>query len=66
MSLTALPRPVRLLNTAFAALGIIGVGASELIYYPYWCLEKGYAARVGPRDEAGWGFAIRDDALSPL
>jgi L-alanine-DL-glutamate epimerase-like enolase superfamily enzyme len=19
-----------------------------------------------PRDEAGWGFAIRDDALSPL
>ncbi|MBI5773018.1 MAG: Nramp family divalent metal transporter [Verrucomicrobia bacterium] len=41
-------------GTAFAALGIIGVGASELIYYPYWCLEKGYAARVGPRDAAGW------------
>ncbi|MEQ1861224.1 MAG: Nramp family divalent metal transporter [Chthoniobacteraceae bacterium] len=40
--------------TAFAALGIIGVGASELIYYPYWCLEKGYAARVGGRDVAGW------------
>jgi hypothetical protein len=35
---------------AFAAFGIIGVGASELIYYPYWCLEKGYAAFVGPND----------------
>lgn len=41
-------------GTAFAALGIIGVGASELTYYPYWCLEKGYAARVGPRDASGW------------
>jgi Mn2+/Fe2+ NRAMP family transporter len=37
-------------TTAFAALGIIGVGASELIYYPYWCLEKGYARHVGPSD----------------
>ncbi|HMO65910.1 MAG TPA: Nramp family divalent metal transporter, partial [Verrucomicrobiota bacterium] len=36
--------------TAFAAFGIIGVGASELIYYPYWCLEKGYAAFTGPND----------------
>ena len=37
-------------TTAFAAFGIIGVGASELIYYPYWCLEKGYAKRIGPDD----------------
>ena len=42
-------------TTAFAAFGIIGVGASELIYYPYWCLEKGYARNVGPDDgTAGW------------
>ena len=42
-------------TTAFAAFGIIGVGASELIYYPYWCLEKGYARSVGPNDHsAGW------------
>jgi manganese transport protein len=41
--------------TAFGAFGIIGVGASELIYYPYWCLEKGYARNVGPQDgSAGW------------
>jgi len=37
---------------AFATFGITGVGAGELIYYPYWCLEKGYARRVGPRDDS--------------
>jgi Mn2+/Fe2+ NRAMP family transporter len=42
-------------TTAFAAFGIIGVGASELIYYPYWCLEKGYAKNVGTFDHsASW------------
>ncbi len=42
-------------TVAFAAFGIIGVGASELIYYPFWCLEKGYAVHVGPRDGTpGW------------
>lgn len=42
-------------TVAFAAFGITGVGASELIYYPYWCLEKGYARHIGPRDgSAAW------------
>jgi len=42
-------------TTAFAAFGIIGVGASELIYYPYWCLEKGYARHTGVNDgSASW------------
>lgn len=42
-------------TTAFAAFGVIGVGASELIYYPYWCLEKGYARWVGTNDgSADW------------
>jgi manganese transport protein len=57
-------------TTAFAAFGIIGVGASELIYYPYWCLEKGYARSVGPfensaawRERArGWMRVMRIDA----
>ncbi len=45
---------------AFAAFGIIGVGASELIYYPYWCLEKGYARAVGPDDGSPeWGERAR-------
>jgi manganese transport protein len=35
---------------AFAVFGITGVGATELFYYPYWCLEKGYARYVGRCD----------------
>jgi Mn2+/Fe2+ NRAMP family transporter len=43
------------MRTAFGAFGIIGIGAAELIRYPYWCLEKGYAKYTGPRDgTAGW------------
>ncbi len=38
------------LMTAFATVGIIGVGAAELIQYPYWCLEKGYAKKTGVYD----------------
>ena len=55
---------------AFAAFGIIGVGASELIYYPYWCLEKGYARSVGPHENSpawqeraqGWVRVMNIDA----
>ncbi|MBI1246760.1 transmembrane Mn(2+) transporter [bacterium] len=43
------------LITALATFGIIGVGAQELIAYPYWCVEKGYARFTGKRDESeGW------------
>ncbi|MCU0709475.1 MAG: transmembrane Mn(2+) transporter [Pirellula sp.] len=35
---------------ALATVGIIGVGAAELIQYPYWCIEKGYARFTGPND----------------
>jgi len=43
------------LHMALATFGIIGVGATELITYPYWCLEKGYAKWTGPRSEdAAW------------
>lgn len=38
------------LATAFAVFGVTGVGATELFYYPYWCLEKGYARYVGRPD----------------
>ncbi len=58
------------LVTAFGAFGIIGVGASELIYYPYWCIEKGYARKLGPDDGTdawkrraeGWLRVMRIDA----
>jgi manganese transport protein len=57
-------------TTAFAAFGIIGVGASELIYYPYWCLEKGYGRNVGKREDSprwlaratGWMHVMSIDA----
>lgn len=43
------------LGAAMAAFGIIGVGAAELIQYPYWCLEKGYSKYTGKRDGSeGW------------
>lgn len=38
------------LPVAFAVFGVTGVGATELFYYPYWCLEKGYARYVGRAD----------------
>jgi Mn2+/Fe2+ NRAMP family transporter len=48
------------MRTAFGAFGIIGIGAAELIMYPYWCLEKGYARFTGPRDgTAGWTARAR-------
>jgi Mn2+/Fe2+ NRAMP family transporter len=50
-------RPVA---TALATFGIIGVGAAELIAYPYWCLEKGYARFAGRRDaDAEWAARAR-------
>jgi Mn2+/Fe2+ NRAMP family transporter len=60
--------------TALATFGIIGVGASELMIYPYWCLEKGYGAAVGPRDESpawarrakGWLRVMQLDAWASM
>ncbi|HAW31248.1 MAG TPA: transmembrane Mn(2+) transporter, partial [Planctomycetaceae bacterium] len=62
------------LLTALAAFGIIGVGATELIAYPYWCLEKGYARFTGPHseDEAwadrakGWMRVMKIDAFASM
>lgn len=58
------------LGTALAAFGIIGIGSGELIMYPYWCLEKGYATYTGPRDGSeswfqranGWIRVLQTDA----
>lgn len=46
--------------TALAAFGIIGVGGTDLIVYPYWCLERGYARFIGRRsDDPAWGVRAR-------
>jgi hypothetical protein len=60
--------------TALATIGIIGVGASELMVYPYWCLEKGYGRAVGPRDDSpawaararGWMKVMQLDAWGSM
>jgi Mn2+/Fe2+ NRAMP family transporter len=60
--------------TALATFGIIGVGATELVAYPYWCLEKGYAKSTGPRDDSpgwserahGWFKVMKFDAFASM
>ncbi|MEZ6057850.1 MAG: Nramp family divalent metal transporter [Planctomycetaceae bacterium] len=66
-----LPETGNGLMMALATFGIIGVGATELITYPYWCIEKGYARHIGTRteDEAwaararGWMRVMHYDAF---
>jgi manganese transport protein len=62
------------LATAVAVFGITGVGASELFMYPYWCVEKGYARFVGPRDNSsdwlrrarGWIRVMHFDIVASM
>lgn len=62
------------IGTALATFGIIGVGAAELVVYPYWCLEKGYARFAGKNDgsaewtarAAGWMRVMRVDAWGAM
>ena len=56
---------------AVAAFGITGIGTTELIFYPYWCIEKGYARSVGIQENTeawytrarGWIRTMNLDAL---
>ena len=62
------------LMTAVATFGITGVGATELVMYPYWCIEKGYARYAGPRDDSvswvgrayGWIRVMAVDVLASM
>jgi len=52
--------PPAIVAVAFGAFGITGVGADEIIAYNYWCIEKGYAAYTGPRNNnPEWGKRAR-------
>ena len=42
--------PAGALGAAVAMFGITGVGADEITFYTYWCVEKGYARWTGPPD----------------
>ncbi|MDB5263091.1 MAG: divalent metal cation transporter [Adhaeribacter sp.] len=63
--------PPEMVLIALAAFGITGVGGDEIMYYNYWCIEKGYAAFTGPKDNTlawenrarGWIKIMYYDAL---
>ena len=73
-SLPTATKEVNPIGTALATFGIIGVGAAELVVYPYWCLEKGYGKSVGKNDgseawekrAAGWMRVMRFDAWGSM
>ena len=58
-------------TVAIGAFGITGVASDEIIAYNYWCLEKGYAAYTGIRDNTedwrrrarGWIRVMYVDAV---
>lgn len=66
--------PSEAVALAMGAFGITGIGALEIFMYPYWCLEKGYAAWTGPHDGSedwmrrakGWTRVMQIDALVSL
>ena len=63
--------PRELVPVAFGAFGITGVASDEIIAYNYWCIEKGYAAYTGPRNDTrewrtraqGWIRVMYLDAI---
>lgn len=63
--------PKAAVGIAIAAFGLTGVGGDEIMFYNYWCIEKGYAAFTGPRTDTpewirrarGWIKVMRMDAL---
>ncbi len=67
----ALAIPVGAVGAAVAMFGITGVGADEITFYTYWCIEKGYARNVGPDDGSeawrrrakGWIAVMYKDAF---
>ena len=64
-----LPRAA--VGIAIAAFGLTGAGGDEIMFYNYWCIEKGYAAFTGPRNGTpewanrarGWIKVMQLDAL---
>jgi len=50
-------------EAAFAVIslmGALGVAANELLMYPYWILEKGYARELGDPESPGWTERVRE------
>ncbi|WP_309130619.1 Nramp family divalent metal transporter [Brevibacterium sp.] len=63
--------PLGMIGIAVAMFGLTGVGADEIAFYTYWCVEKGYARYTGPNDGSqewvdranGWIGVMQKDAF---
>jgi Mn2+/Fe2+ NRAMP family transporter len=51
--------PAQGLLVVYGAFGLTGVGGDEILQYTYWLIEKGYAAKTGPRDASDPQWAER-------
>ena len=66
--------PAGTLAIALSVFGIVGLSPGEIFIYPSWCLEKGYGAYTGARDDTeqwgrrakGWIRVMTIDALFSL
>lgn len=66
--------PPAVVGVAIGAFGITGVGGDEIMFYNYWCIEKGYAAYTGPNDNSpewaarakGWIQVMYLDAVCSM
>lgn len=66
--------PLEYVVLALAAYGYTGVNSGEISAYSYWCIEKGYPARIGPYDGSeawyrrahGWLKVLRTDVMITL
>jgi manganese transport protein len=63
-----------MVTIALVVFAITGVGTTEILLYPYWCLQKGYARYAGSPDGTpawygrarGWLRVMHADALISL
>ncbi len=59
---------------ALGAFGITGMAGDEIIFYNYWCIEKGYARFTGPKEDTeawrnrarGWIDTMVMDAMAAM
>lgn len=66
--------PASAVGVSVAAFGLTGVSSDEIMSYPYWCLEKGYATFAGVNDGSpewvararGWIRVMYVDALASM
>lgn len=66
--------PVEFAVLALAAYGYTGVNSGEISSYSYWCVEKGYPARIGRFEDSpawyaraqGWLRVLRTDVWITL